>query len=227
MKMKLPSQLKYALVILVLGGGVLAGEYIWVKWYPYYQGYKAQKTVQLLPYHNAELGIDMQVAAGIYGRVDDFPGGVKIYRPRIFGKGPSLTITSQPNPDNSDKFSPQLLAKWETAGTYQNIPGYRFDHTRIEGRDAVLIWRSSKRAQVLPAISFSSNEGSPDLVTAHIISPDHIVAANCLTGSSHQSLYLKACESSLQTINLAGPKPQLKPEPGILELQPVKPLPAK
>jgi hypothetical protein len=212
MKWKLPTQLKYALAILVLGGGTLAGEYIGVKWYPYYQGYASQKVMQLLPYHNSELGIDMQVAAGIYGKVDDFPGGVRIYRPKILGKGPSLTLTSQANPDHSDEFSPQLLAQWETKGTYQNIADYRFEQTKVQDRDAVFIWQS---------------RGTSTLVTAHVISPDYIVEANCLTGASDVSLYLNACQASLQTIKVAGPAPKLKPVPGVLELEPIKPAPAK
>lgn len=212
MMKKLSTQAKFALGILVIGGGALAAEYILVKWYPYYRGTEAQKVLTLLPYHNAELGIDMQVAAGIYGKVDDFPGGVRIYRPGILGHGPSLTLTSQANPGHSDEFSPQLLAQWETKGTYQEIPDYRFEHTKIENRDAALIWQ---------------HRGTTMLLTAHIISPDHIVEANCLPGSSDESLYLNACESSIRTINVAGPQPQLKPEQGVLELEPAKPPKAK
>jgi hypothetical protein len=212
MKWKMSTQLKFALGILVIGGGALAAEYILVKWYPYYRGYTSNKVLKLLPYHNPELGIDMQVAAGIYGKVDDFPGGVRIYRPRIFGDGPSLTLTSQANPGHTDEFSPQLMAQWETKGTYQNIADYRFEQTKIQNRDAALIWQ---------------RRGPALLLTAHIISPDHIVEANCLPGSSDESLYLNACESSIQTIHVEGPEPQLKPEPGVMELQPVKPPKAK
>jgi hypothetical protein len=209
---KLPTQLKFALGILIIGGGALAAEYILVKWYPYYRGYTAQKVLKLLPYRNADMGIDMQVAAGIYGKVDDFPGGVRIYRPRILGHGPSLTLTSQSNPGHTDEFSPQLLATWETKGTYQAIADYRFEHMKIQNRDAALIWQ---------------RRGTSMLLTAHIISPDHIVEADCLPEASDESLYLQACESSIQTINVAGPQPQPKPEPGVLELQPVTPPKAK
>ncbi len=208
MKWKMSTQWKFALAIMVIGGGALAGEYFLVKWYPYYQGYRSNKVLNLLPYQNADLGIQMQVAAGIYGKVDDFPGGVRIYRPRIFGDGASLTLTSQANPGHNDEFSPQLLAQWETKGTYQNIADYRFEHTKIQNRDAVMIWQS---------------RGPSMLLTAHIISADHIVEANCLPGSADESLYLNACESSIQTIKVAGPPPRLKPEPGVLELKPVKP----
>ncbi|MCL5006452.1 MAG: hypothetical protein M1404_07930 [Acidobacteria bacterium] len=212
MMKKLSLQAKFALGILVIGGGALAAEYFVVKWYPYYRGAEAQKVLKLLPYQNAELGINMQVAAGIYGKVDDFPGGVRIYRPGILGHGPSLTLTSLANPGHSDEFSPQLLAQWETKGTYQAIADYRFEHTKIQERDAALIWQ---------------RRGPALLLTAHIISPDHVVEANCLPGSSDESLYLQACESSIQTINVAGPLPQLKPEPGVLELEPPKPAKTK
>lgn len=223
MMKKLSMQAKVAIGIIVIGGAAILTEYLLVKWYPYYEGIRADKALKLLPYQNKDLGIEMKVAAVLYGKVEDFPGGVKIYRSPLFSKGPQLIITSQPNPDNSDTFSPQLLAKWETAGTYQNIPGYQFDHTKIEGRDAALIWRSSEHAPLLPAISFSSNVGSPDLLTAHIISPDHIVQANCKPGSSDNSLDMKACEESIKTIKVSGPMPKQKPLPGILELKNILP----
>ncbi len=211
--------------ILLIGGGALAAEYVLVKWYPYYEGYKAKKVLEALPYQNAALGIDMQVAAGIYGKVDDFPGGVRIYRSHLFSSGPVLIITSQANPNDAEEFSPELLAKWETAGTYQDIPDYRFDHTKIQGRDAVMIWRSAEHAKVLPAISFDvSSTDNPELVTAHIISPDHIVQANCRPGSSDPQLFLRACEESIRSIKVSGPPTKGKPEPGVLELKTVKPI---
>ena len=218
-------QVKFALGIILIGGTALAAEYILVKWYPYYRGYKANKVLQALPYQNATLGIDMQVAAGIYGKVDDFPGGVRIYRSHLFSRGPALIITSQSNPNNAEEFSPQLLAKWQTAGTYQEIPDYRFDHTKIQGRDAVTIWQSTEHAKVLPAISFDvSSAENPELVTAHIISPDHIVEVNCRPGSSDPALFLRACEESIRSIKVSGPPPQEKPEPGVLELKNVNPI---
>ena len=218
-------QVKFALGIILIGGTALLAEYVLVKWYPYYQGYKANKVLQLLPYQNSTLGIDMQVASGIYGKVDDFPGGVRIYRTHLFSKGAALIITSQSNPTNSEEFSPQLLAKWETAGTYQDIPDYRFDHLKIQGRDAVMIWQSAEHAKVLPAISFDvSSTENPTLVTAHIISPDHIVEANCRPGSDDPALFVRACEESIKSIKVSGPPPQEKPEPGVLELKNVKPI---
>lgn len=222
---KLSMQAKFMLGIILIGGGALAAEYFLVKWYPHYQGQKANKVLAALPYQNATLGIDMQVAAGIYGKVDDFPGGVRIYRSHLFSRGPALIITSQSNPNNAEEFSPQLLAKWQTAGTYQQIPDYRFEHMKIQGRDAAMTWQSAEHAKVLPAISFDvSSSENANLVTGHIISPDHIVEANCRPGSSDPALFLRACEESIQSIKVSGPPPQEKPEPGVLELKNVKPI---
>jgi hypothetical protein len=222
---KLSMQAKFALGILLIGGTALLAEYVLVKWYPYYQGYNANKVLKALPYQNASLGIDMQVAAGIYGKVDDFPGGVRIYRSHLFSRGPALIITSQSNPNNAEEFSPQLLAKWQTAGTYEKIPDYRFEHMKIQGRDAVMIWQSSEHAKVLPAISFDvSSAENAELVTAHIISPDHIVQANCRPGSNDAALFLRACEESIKSIKVTGPPPRETPEPGVLELKNVKPI---
>ncbi|HZT70378.1 MAG TPA: hypothetical protein VFC10_11610 [Terriglobia bacterium] len=222
---KLSMQAKFALGIILIGGAALAAEFVYVKYYPYYKARKDEKALQLLPYQNAALGIDMQVAACIYGKVDDFPGGVRIYRSHFFSHGPALIITSQPNPTNSDTFPPELLAKWETAGTYQNIPNYRFDHLKIQGRDAAMIWQSAPRARVLPAISFdAASSENPTLVTAHIISPDHIVEANCRPGSSDPALDVQACEESIKSIKVSGPPPKDAPEPGVIELKNVKPL---
>ena len=222
---KLSMQMKFALGIILIGGGALLAEYVLVKWYPYYQGYKANKVLAQLPYQNTSLGIDMQVAAGIYGKVEDFPGGVRIYRSHLFSQGPALIITSQSNPNSAEEFSPQLLAKWQTAGTYQEIPDYRFEHLKIEGRDAVMIWQSAEHAKILPAISFDvPSTGNTTLVTAHIISPDHIVQANCRPGSGDPALFLRACEESLKSIKVNGPAPKEKPEPGVIELKNIKPI---
>ena len=103
------TQLWLLLVIVLGGAGALAGEYLLVKWYPRHQQKVADEVLTLLPYRNDTLGVEMQVAAGIYGKVEGFPGGVKIYRPKFWSVGPSLTITSQPNPDNAAEFSPQIL----------------------------------------------------------------------------------------------------------------------
>lgn len=137
----------------------------------------------------------MQVAAGIFGKVEKFAGGVNISRDRFWGEGPSLTITSQPNVDHAEEFSPQILAIWETDGVLKNIPRYRFDHTKLAERDAVIIQQYKDHALRL---------------TAHVISPDRIVVADCSTGSGDQALLLEACDESLRSIKVAGPPPALQ-----------------
>lgn len=222
-KLQLSMQVKVALGIILIGGAAILVEYTLVKWYPYYEGYKAKNALKLLPYQNKDLGINMKVASGIYGKVEDFPGGVKIYRSHLFSEGPALIITSQSNPSDSFNFSPNLLAKWEVAGSEQDIPGYQFQHTKIQGRDAALIWQSKQHAKVLPTISFNSSVGNPELLTAHIISPEHIIEANCRPGSDDKSLFMRACKESIESIKVAGPMPKQKPIPGILELKNVPP----
>ncbi len=43
------------------------------------------RWLRLLPYRNDSRGVEMQVAAGIYGGVEDFRGGVKITVPWSIG----------------------------------------------------------------------------------------------------------------------------------------------
>ena len=124
MKKETSPQLIVGLVI-VLGGATFLGiEYFLVKWYPRHQQRVVEATLKQLPYRSATLGIEMQVATGLYGTVEDFPGGVRIQRPSFWSVGPSLTITSQPNPDQTAEFSPEVLAKWQTRGTLEEIPQY-------------------------------------------------------------------------------------------------------
>jgi hypothetical protein len=150
----------------------------------------------------------MQVAAGINQKVESFPGGVRITAPKFLTAGPSLIITSQPNPDQKAEFTPQELAIWETDGVQHNLWRYDFQHTRINNRDAVLIWQYKNRAMLL---------------TARVISPAHLVEANCTPGSAEESLYLQACEESLRTIKVAGPpSPQSAPVGG-MEILPSAP----
>ena len=99
MKKKIPSQVIFGLSILVIGGGLIGGEYLLVKWYPGHQQRVNDETLKQRPYHNDSLGIDVQIADGLYGSIQDFPGGVKISRSKFWSIGSSLTITSQPNPD--------------------------------------------------------------------------------------------------------------------------------
>lgn len=204
MKREIPMQLTVGLGIAILGGLLVGGEYLLVKWWPAHEQHVAEETLKLLPYRNDALGITMQVAAGIYGNVDTFPDGAKIYQPKFWSIGPSLTLTTQSNPDKAFEFTPQLLANWETRGTLEEIPRYTFEHDKIQGRDAALIWFYRDRAMWL---------------TAHIISPDHIIQADCTTGRADEALYLEACEESLRSIQVAGPQPPAPKPPGVIELK--------
>ncbi len=206
MKLKISPQLAFGLGVLIVGGAWLSFEYVLAKWYPRYNLARQEAAMNLLPYQNGRLGIQMEVAACIYGKVQDFPGGVKIYRSGLMSAGPTLTITSEANPGQSDQFSPQLLARWETRGDYRDIPEYRFDPSPIEGRNAAMIWQG---------------QGPGMLITAHIISPAYIVRADCSTGGSNVSLYAQACEASLRTLLVAGPPTRPKTPPGVLKLEPV------
>jgi hypothetical protein len=203
MKFRLPTQALVALGILVIGVGVLLGEFVLVKWYPMHQAAVADAAQKLLPYQNQELGVEMQIAAGIYGKVESVPGGVRVYRPKLLGNGPTLTIISQPNPDGAGDFSAQLLAEWEAAGANQNISRYSFQKTQINGRNAALVWQFKDIAM---------------LMTAHIISPDRIIQADCTPGVEDESTYLQACDETLRSIKVAGPPTgppgELKPTPG-------------
>lgn len=205
MKREIPSQLIVALIILFGGGAVLGGEYLLVTWYPRYQQQVAERTLKLLPYHNDRLGIEMQVAAGLYGKVEDFSSGVRIRRPKLWSAEPSLTLTSRPNPDATHEFSRQELAKWQTDGTYQEIPRYRFARTKIQNREAVLIWQYKERSM---------------WVTARVISSERIIEAVCTPGRADEALYMQACEASLTTMKVTGPEPPPPPSPPILELTP-------
>ena len=200
------TQLWLLLVIVLGGAGALGAEYLLVKWYPRHQQRVADEVLTLLPYRNDSLGVQMQVAAGIYGKVEGFPGGVKIYRPKFWSVGPSLTVTSQPNPDNAAEFSPQILAKWESQGAIEEIPRYHFERTKISNRDAVLISQSRDRTMLL---------------TAHVISPERVVEADCTPGLAQEDLYMQACRRSVETMQVAGPVPsQPEQQPELIDIRP-------
>jgi hypothetical protein len=207
--MRVSTQFVVSLLIIGLGTVALGGEYLLVHWYPTHREKVEQRTLDLLPYQNSRLGIEMRVAEGLYGKVQDFPGGVKIYRLAWIGLGPSLTLTSQPNPDQAAAFTPLVLAQWEAAGTQKGILNYRFEHTQIHDRDAAIIWQSQRAST---------------LVTAHIISPDKMIEVDCLSGDSDPALLTQACESSIATIQITGtPTPAPKPQaPGVLRLDNVR-----
>ena len=200
----IPTQLIVGLGILLVGGGIIGGEYLLVKWYPKHKEAVRTETLAATSYKNDDLGFDLQVAAGINKKIETFPGGVRIFAPKFLTAGPSLTITSQPNPDKTAEFTPQQLAIWETDGVQHNLWRYDFQHTRINSRDAVLIWQYKNRAMML---------------TTRVIAPDHIIEADCTPGSAEEVLYLQACEESVRTIKVAGaPTPQPAPEAGIEDL---------
>jgi hypothetical protein len=200
------TQLWLLLVIVLGGAGALGAEYLLVKWYPRHQQRVADEVLTLLPYRNDSLGVQMQVAAGIYGKVEGFPGGVKIYRPKFWSVGPSLTITSQPNPDNAAEFSPQILAKWESQGAIEEIPRYHFERTKINNRDAVLISQSRDRTMLL---------------TTHVISPERVVEADCTPGLADEDLYMQACQRSVETMRVAGPEPSPSVQPQLIDIKPL------
>ncbi|MGE5325747.1 MAG: hypothetical protein ACM3NO_01800 [Deltaproteobacteria bacterium] len=199
MAKRISAQFVVGLGILLIGGGAVGGEYFLVKWYPGHKARVAEETLVLRPYHNDSLGLDMQVAEGIFGKVEPIPGGVKFSRFKFLSMGPSLTVTAQPNPDRSFEFSPFLLAKWQTLGVTEDLPRYNFQHTQINKRDAAFIWEQRDRIM---------------WETAHIMSPDRIVEARCTPGREDETLYLKACDESLRSIQLAGefpPEPKQEP----------------
>ena len=205
MKKETTIQLIVGLVIVLGGASFLGIEYFLVKWYPRHQLRVVENTLKQLPYRNAALGIEMQVAAGLYAKVADFPSGVRIERPKFWSVGPSLTITSQPNPDQTAEFSPEVLAKWQTRGTLEEIPRYQFDHRRINGRDAVLIWQFKGRSMLL---------------TLRAISPERIIEANCTPGAADEMLFMRACEDSLRSLKILGAQSPTTPSTGIIELAP-------
>ncbi len=203
MSRRVPTQLIVGLVILLAGGGFVGTEYVLVKWYPRHEQHVAEETLRMKSYSNPSLGIEIQIASGIFGKVEVFPGGVRIYKTKFWSVDPSLTITSQPNPDNAAEFSQQILAKWETQGVYQEIPRYHFDHTKINNRDAVLIWQLKDRSMLL---------------TARVISPERLIEADCTPGGEDEELYLQACEASLRTLKIAGPEPAPSKPPALEEV---------
>jgi hypothetical protein len=205
MKFRASTQLIVALAIILIGGGALGAEVLLVKWYPIHKQAVTDALQKMLPYQNPKLGIEMEVAAGIYGKVQDIPDGVRIYRPQVFGPVPSLTIVSLPNPDGATEFSGDLLAQWETAGATHSILGYFYQHTQINGRNAALIHQPRNHMTVL---------------TAHLISPQRILQVDCIPGADDQDIFVPACDSTVYSIKLDG-----VPPPPPTETAPVEVLP--
>jgi hypothetical protein len=205
MKKKLPSQLILAISILIIGGGLIGGEYLLVKWYPGHRQRVREEILKPRPYHDDSLGIDIQIADGLTGKVETFPGGVKITHSVFWSVGPSLTITSQPNPDQTWEFSPEVLAKWESRGAVEDLPLYHLEHAKINNRDAMLIRQLKGRYMHL---------------MARIICQERIIEADCSCGGEDEVLYMEACDETLRTIKVAGAEPPPPPAPGVIELSP-------
>jgi hypothetical protein len=205
MKIRASTQLIVALAIILIGGGALGAEVLLVKWYPTHRQAVTDALQKLLPYQNQKLGIEMEVAAGIYGKVQDRPDGVRIYRPQVFGPVPSLTILSLPNPDGATEFSADLLAQWETAGANHSILGYSYQHTQISGRNAALIHQPQNHMTVL---------------TAHIISPQRILQVDCVPGADDQDIFVPACNATVYSIKLDGVPPPPPAETAPVETKP-------
>lgn len=212
MKTRIPVQLIVGLGILVVGGGIIGGEALVVKWYPGHRARVIQETLRPVHFHDEGLGVDMDVAAGIDEKVESFPGGVRIFSPRFWRRAPSITITSQPNPDHTSEFPPQQTAIWETDGVQHGLQRYQFEETRINDRDAVLIWEYKDRVMHL---------------TARVISPDRIVEATCTPGSADETLYMQACDESIRTTKVEGPPSIETPAGGMEEVPAVPSTPKK
>jgi hypothetical protein len=202
MKREFSPQFIFALVILLGGGAVVGGEYLLVKRYPEYRQRKIDEALELRPYKNDTLGVEMGVAAGLHNKVEDFAGGVRFSGWKFWGTNPTLSLAARPNPEGTHNFDPNTLAKWQTAGTYQEIPRYRFQRTEVNGREAVIIWQWKGRAMHM---------------TARVISPEKIVEVECTPGSADETLYMEACERSVASMKVAGPE-RPAPEQPVIEL---------
>jgi hypothetical protein len=194
MKIQISGQRKVTIGILVIGAALLSAEFLIIRWYPGHQERAQQQALRLLPYQNSAMGLQMDIAAALYGKVRDHGKEITISRWKLFGKGPSITILLKPN--SSSQFTPELLAQLETAGVRNNLLGYQFQHVTLGTRDAILIWQYDERSR-------SMN------VTAQVLAPDRMVQAVCNTGTGDQDLYTEACNESLKSIQLTGPPSNL------------------
>ncbi|MGH9396026.1 MAG: hypothetical protein ACRD18_04160 [Terriglobia bacterium] len=199
------SYQKWATVVIVVAAAIILGvEYVSVRWYPGHEQRVADAALKQLPYQNTGLGIQMEIASGIYGSVHDFAGGVKIYRSHLLGGGPAITITSAPNPDGASRFSDQRLAEIETAGTRNGLLGYQFQRLTLNGRDSYIVSQYDSHSR-------STN------VTAHVMAPDRVVQAVCNTGSKSEEVFTQACNESLNSMKVSGPPSKLPKPMGELD----------
>jgi hypothetical protein len=195
MRIQISGQRKVTIGILIVGAILLSAEFFFIRWYPGHQERVQQQELKLFSYQNGAMGLQMDIAAVLYGKVRDSGKDITISRWKLFGKRPSITISLKPN--SSSQFTPELLAQLETAGVRNNLFGYQFQHVTLGNRDAILIWQYD-------AASRSMN------VTAQVLAPDRMVQAICNTGSSgDQELYTEACNESLKSIQLSGPPSNL------------------
>ncbi|HTV54995.1 MAG TPA: hypothetical protein VMI06_08760 [Terriglobia bacterium] len=193
-RIQMSGQRKVTVGILVIGAALLTTEFLLIRWYPGHQEREQQQALKLLPYQNSAMGLQIDVAAAIYGKVRDSGKEVTISRWKLFGNGPSIAISLKPN--SSAQFTPELLAQLETAGVRNNLLGYQFQHMTLGTRDAILIWQYDEHSR-------SMN------VTAHVLAPDRMIQAVCNTGSGDQDLYTEACNETLKSIQLSGPPSNL------------------
>lgn len=204
MKKPISFQLILGLGILLVGGVFLAVETYLVMWMPKHRENVKEETLKSVPYKNDSLGVEIQIAAGLMGKTEEFSGGVRISNPKVMSIGPSITITSQPNPDATHEFDPRALAKWQTDDVYMKIPRYSFVRLKINNRDAVIIEQFKNRAMLL---------------TARAISSERIVEVNCTPGLEDEALYMRACDQTVRTLKIAGPEPPPPPAP-VYEISP-------
>jgi hypothetical protein len=59
------------------------------------------------------------------------------------------------------------------------------------------------------------------LLTAHVISPERVVEADCTPGLAEEDLYVEACQRSVATIRVAGPEPPPPVQPQLIEIRPL------
>lgn len=194
------SQKWMTLIILVVAALVFGAEYGVKRWYPAHEHHKEDAALKPLPYQNAALGLKMQVSAGFYQKIMASAAGVKIYRSRIMGGSPSITLTLLPNPDRASEFTEQFLDQQDASDPANNVPGYEFQHVRFAGRDGYLVTGPDPRTQITT-------------VTARILAPDRIVQAVCSTGGAKQDVFTEACTESLTSIVLSGPPSKIHEVP--------------
>lgn len=188
------------LIILVIAVLVFGTEYALKRWLPAHEQRVEDAALKQLPYQKASLGLQMQVAAGIYGAVADTGDSAKIYRSHISGGSPSITLTLLPNPGHASQFTEEFLNQAEATDAGSDLTGYNFEHVRLAGRDAYIITRPDPRTKVTT-------------VMARVIAPDRLIQAVCTTGGANQQVFTQACNESLDSIQLSGPPSNLHETP--------------